>query len=50
MYRTFNMGIGLVVCVDRNVADDVVSDIISGGKKAYKIGEVIKGGGQVCLK
>lgn len=50
MYRTFNMGIGLVVCVDKNVADDVVSDIISGGKMAYKIGEVIKGGGQVCLK
>lgn len=50
MYRTFNMGIGLVVCVDKNVADDVVTDIISGGKMAYKIGEVIKGGGQVCLK
>lgn len=50
MYRTFNMGIGLVICVDKKAADDVVSDIISGGKMAYKIGEVIKGGGQVCLK
>lgn len=50
MYRTFNMGIGLVICVDKNEADYVVSDIIKGGKMAYKIGEVTKGGGQVCLK
>lgn len=50
MYRTFNMGIGFVLCVDKSQADAVLGDINSNGKKAYIIGEVVKGGGSVCLK
>ncbi|MBZ4664231.1 MAG: purM [Caloramator sp.] len=49
MYRTFNMGIGFVICVDKNEAEEVVRTIEEGGKRAYIIGEVVKGGGRVCL-
>jgi len=40
MYSTFNMGIGLVLCVDSGDADAVLGAIHESGEPAYKMGEV----------
>ena len=44
-YNTFNMGIGMAMCVDKNEADKV-KDLVGG----YIIGEVSDGEGDVKLK
>lgn len=44
LYRSFNMGIGLVIAVERSIADQVIESI-SNDNKAWKIGEVVKGTG-----
>ncbi|GAA0747050.1 phosphoribosylformylglycinamidine cyclo-ligase [Clostridium oceanicum] len=48
MYNTFNMGIGFVLCVDKEIADSVVKDLIEQGEKAYKIGKITPG--EKCVK
>ncbi len=50
MYNTFNMGIGFVLCVAPEIADDVIRTLSELGDKAYKIGKVQSGGKEVCLK
>ena len=49
MYNTFNMGIGIVLVVDEEVANDVVSCLNQAGEKAYIVGEVIQGDEGVLL-
>ena len=46
-YNTFNMGVGMVLCVDKKIADKVVAEAIKLGEKAIIIGETIKGSGVV---
>ena len=43
MYNTFNMGIGMVIAVDKNDVDAAVKAFESAGDKAYVIGEIIDG-------
>lgn len=43
MYRTLNMGIGMVLAVDKGSADKVISRLKSSGLRSWVIGEVIKG-------
>jgi len=50
MYKTFNMGIGMVLIVDRDVCDKVMGTLKRTGEKAYIIGEVKKGKRTVLLK
>lgn len=45
LYATFNMGIGMVIAVRAEDADAAVRHLIEHGEKAYRIGEVITGGG-----
>ena len=40
MYKTFNMGVGFVLCVEPEYADNVINVINEMGEKAYKIGVV----------
>ena len=40
MYRTFNYGIGMVLIVSTNDADDVIGRLAGLGDKAYLIGEI----------
>jgi len=40
MYSTFNMGIGMVLCVNQTDAQAVISAVNDAGEKAYKIGKV----------
>lgn len=42
MYRTFNMGIGMMAVVDANMADSIVDLFQNLGEKACIIGEVFK--------
>ncbi|BAT70851.1 phosphoribosylformylglycinamidine cyclo-ligase [Thermosulfidibacter takaii ABI70S6] len=49
MFRTFNMGLGLLVVVDKDEADRALETLKKAGEKAYFVGEVIKGKGEVKL-
>lgn len=50
MYNTFNMGIGFVLCVNKNDVKSVLEELKSLGEDAYEIGYVTSGGEGVCLK
>jgi phosphoribosylformylglycinamidine cyclo-ligase len=51
MYRTFNMGIGLVMVLDREIANNIISQYESRSEKIYIVGEIIEGerGIDLCL-
>jgi len=49
MYNTFNMGLGMVIAVDRDEADKAIKAINNTGEKSYIIGEVINGEKGVSL-
>ena len=49
IYNTFNMGIGMVVCVDKKDVAQTIAELESTGEKAYLIGETVSGKG-VTLK
>ena len=50
MYNTYNMGIGMIVAVDKENADKAVAALKAAGETAYIIGEVVEGekGVDVC--
>ena len=50
IYNTFNMGIGMVLCVDPSIAGDVVKAAEALGEKAYIIGKTVKGEGVTLAK
>ena len=43
MYNTFNMGIGMVMALDRGDAERAMAAVRSAGETAYVIGEVRSG-------
>ncbi|MGB4685128.1 MAG: phosphoribosylformylglycinamidine cyclo-ligase [Limnochordia bacterium] len=45
MYNVFNMGIGLVIAVDEELAGDVLRCFTELGERAYAIGRVVEGEG-----
>ncbi len=45
MCNTFNMGIGMVLCVDSSIAKEVTAYLNTHNEKAYIIGKIIKGDG-----
>lgn len=47
MYRTFNMGIGMILIAARNRADRVQEFLQAGGEPFYLIGEISRGTGRV---
>jgi phosphoribosylformylglycinamidine cyclo-ligase len=49
MFRTFNMGIGMVVIVDTRVVDKALSIVRKNRQKAFIIGEVISGAREVKI-
>jgi len=49
MYRTLNMGIGMVLVVDDNIADKIILDLKNQGLKSWVIGEITKGAKKVEL-
>jgi phosphoribosylformylglycinamidine cyclo-ligase len=47
MYRTFNMGIGMVAIVSPDDADLLESQLKDAEEPCYRIGEIIRGDGKV---
>ena len=45
MARTFNNGIGMVLIVSRDKADEAVQTLKASGEQVYRIGEVVTGDG-----
>lgn len=50
MYRTFNMGIGMVIIASKAEAEKIKAHLASAGEAVYKIGCVKKGGHDVTIK
>ncbi len=50
MYNTFNMGIGMVLCVDKDDVDAALEAIKASGDTAYVIGRTISGEKGVILE
>ncbi|MGF7059470.1 phosphoribosylformylglycinamidine cyclo-ligase [Brassicibacter mesophilus] len=52
MYSTFNMGIGIVMAVAKNDADDIIKFLKDSHNDGHIIGEIIKGEGgiKICHK
>lgn len=50
LFRTFNMGVGLTVLVKKQDADNVLSFLKDKNVKAWKLGTIKKGTGQIQLK
>jgi phosphoribosylformylglycinamidine cyclo-ligase len=50
MYNTFNMGIGLMICVDKRDVKKAMSILKTNGEKVYEIGYITKGRDPICLK
>jgi phosphoribosylformylglycinamidine cyclo-ligase len=50
LYRTFNMGIGMVLVVPAAQADEILSAATELGEAAYRIGTIVEGGHDVHLK
>lgn len=42
MFNTFNMGVGMIVSVDKNDADKAIAAINAAGEEAYVLGELIE--------
>lgn len=50
MYNTYNMGIGMMLAVDSEKADEAIRQINACGEKAYLVGEIVDGerGIRIC--
>jgi phosphoribosylformylglycinamidine cyclo-ligase len=49
MYNTYNMGLGMVLAVDKADAENVIKAIEKAGDKAFVVGEIVKGNKEVEL-
>ncbi len=49
MFSTFNMGIGMVLVVEENEVDKILAYLKKQKEKAYLIGEIAKGKGEVII-
>ena len=49
MFRTFNMGVGMVVILAESYADDAVAHLNAAGGRAWRVGRVARGSGRVIL-
>ena len=41
MFNTFNMGVGMIVSVDKNDVDKTLASLKASGEEAYVIGELV---------
>jgi len=50
MFRTFNMGVGMAVVVDRRDVPRALRVLASLGQRAWMIGEVVRGRREVVIE
>lgn len=49
MWRVFNMGLGFIVIIPQEQADNALKFLESQGQRAYHVGEIVRGNGKVIL-
>lgn len=49
MFNTFNMGVGMIVSVDKNNVDKAIESIKNSGEDAYILGELVNGDNSVII-
>ena len=49
MFNTYNMGVGMSITVDNNVADKALEILKNAGEDAYIIGETVKGDDKISI-
>ena len=49
IYNTFNMGVGMVVCVEEKHAAQAVKLLTESGEQAFELGRTVKGKGVILL-
>lgn len=49
MYRTFNCGVGMVVCVAASDQEQAIATLNKAGHQAWTIGRIVAGGNEVIL-
>jgi phosphoribosylformylglycinamidine cyclo-ligase len=49
MFRAFNMGVGMVVIADPSDVETILRSAQSEGVRAWRLGRVVQGSGQVVL-
>ena len=49
MYGTFNMGVGMILVVDKNDYESIVSIINELDEEVYVVGEIVEGSSKVVL-
>jgi phosphoribosylformylglycinamidine cyclo-ligase len=49
MFRTFNMGVGMIVITDPASVPDIIAATDAHGVRGWKLGRVVEGSGQVIL-
>ena len=50
MWGTFNMGVGFILIVNKDDAENVMNILSENGENAYEIGYISKGDSKLCLK
>lgn len=50
MYNTFNMGVGMVIAIDKNDVDTALQALENAGEKAFVLGEVVAGDKEVIFE
>lgn len=50
LYKTFNMGIGFVIIVEKDQADAVAKALDAQNETYYRIGEIVEGDGHVTIR
>lgn len=50
MYRTYNMGIGMILVVSPEDADAIQQDLTARGEASYVIGKIVADGNEVVIK
>ena len=50
MYKTFNMGIGMVIIIDKKIKNDVLNMLNNLGETAYEIGVIKNGKKDIIMK
>ncbi len=50
MFRTFNMGVGMVVIVEATLGQDILATCHQQGVEAWEIGEIVEGSGRVVYQ
>jgi phosphoribosylformylglycinamidine cyclo-ligase len=50
MFRTFNMGIGMVIICAENDKEAIISHVENSGEKCFEIGRIVSGNKEVFIK